>query len=223
MNPTEVTPVLDVHPPHEPVHGWRDFLLHLITITIGLLIALSLEGIVEWQHHRHLAHDAETGLHAEIKSNAEGLDGVLDDLHKRQASLKKDVSILQFIAKTGQNPPDKTMKVDFRVVTFDDVSWKTAQSTGALSYIPYDLARDYAGIYAQQSILTTSQEQAGRDSMVAIGHFVNDPDDGSPPSKEDAKAVIEKIEVLQGQLILVDAYMKGLDSLYKQFLAAHPA
>ena len=46
--------MLDVHPPHEKVHGFKDFLLHILTITIGLLIALSLEGCVEWRHHRHL-------------------------------------------------------------------------------------------------------------------------------------------------------------------------
>ena len=51
------------------MHGWRDFLLHLFTITVGLLIALSLEGLVEWQHHRHLVHDAEKSPHAEISSN----------------------------------------------------------------------------------------------------------------------------------------------------------
>jgi hypothetical protein len=30
--------MLDVHPPHEKIHGFKDFLLHLLTITIGLLI-----------------------------------------------------------------------------------------------------------------------------------------------------------------------------------------
>jgi hypothetical protein len=40
-------PMLDVHPPHEPAHSWRDILIHLATITIGLFIALSLEGRVE--------------------------------------------------------------------------------------------------------------------------------------------------------------------------------
>jgi hypothetical protein len=28
--------MLDVHAPHERVHGFRDFLVHLFTITIGL-------------------------------------------------------------------------------------------------------------------------------------------------------------------------------------------
>jgi len=214
--------LLDVHAPHESMHGWRDFTLHLLTITIGLLIALSLEGLVEWQHHRHLAHDAETSLHAEIKSNAEGLDGIVADLHTRQATLKHDVSVLKFAAANGKYPPDKDMKVDFRIVTFDSLSWKTAQSTSALSYIPYALARDYAGIYAQQELLATGEEQAGRDSVVAIGAFLNEPDDAPPPPREEALAIVQKIEVLQGQLILVDSYMQALDAEYKHFLATHP-
>jgi hypothetical protein len=41
------TPMLDVHAPHEPIRGWKDFLLHLFTIMVGLLIALGLEGLVE--------------------------------------------------------------------------------------------------------------------------------------------------------------------------------
>ena len=34
--------MLDVHPPHEAAHGIRDFMIHLVTITIGLLIALAV-------------------------------------------------------------------------------------------------------------------------------------------------------------------------------------
>jgi hypothetical protein len=60
-----------------------------IRLTIGLLIALSLEGLVEWQHHRHLVHEAEASLYAEIKSNESGLASVLTDLRKQQATLKQ--------------------------------------------------------------------------------------------------------------------------------------
>jgi len=41
--------MLDVHAPHSSIGGWREFLLHLVAITIGLVIALSLEGLVEWR------------------------------------------------------------------------------------------------------------------------------------------------------------------------------
>jgi hypothetical protein len=46
----EDAPMLDVHPPHTAVHGWKDFWIHLATISIGLLIAVSLEQSVEWLH-----------------------------------------------------------------------------------------------------------------------------------------------------------------------------
>ena len=72
--------MLDVHPPHEPLYNWRDFFVHLATITIGLLIALSLEGCVEWRHHRNLVREAEESLQREIRTNAGNLPGVLDDL-----------------------------------------------------------------------------------------------------------------------------------------------
>jgi hypothetical protein len=44
--------MLDVHPPHAPTHTWRDFLIHIATICVGLLIAIGLEQSVEAIHHR---------------------------------------------------------------------------------------------------------------------------------------------------------------------------
>jgi len=46
----EETPVIDVHAPHGGLHTWKDFWIHLGTITLGLLIAISLEQSVEWVH-----------------------------------------------------------------------------------------------------------------------------------------------------------------------------
>jgi hypothetical protein len=74
----------------------------------------------------------------------------------------------------------------------------------------------------QQDLVTGAEQQAARDSVVAIGPFLNQPSDSPPPSREEAQSIIEKIEVLQGQLILVDSFMQGLSGGYKQFLAAHP-
>jgi hypothetical protein len=223
MNSSEVPAVLDVHPPHESIHGKRDFFLHLFTITIGLLIALSLEGLVEWQHHRHLVREAEAGLHAEIKSNAAGMSSVLADLHKQQASLRHDVMVLKVVVATGKLPKDGNMAIDFRIVTFDNVSWKTAQSTEALSYMPYDLAKQFAAIYAVQDSLSASEQMAARDAVVSLGSFLNSNTGDPDPTPQQAEAIIEKIETLQGQLLLVDSFMKGLDDQYKQFLAAHPS
>ena len=204
------------------MHGWRDFILHLTTITIGLLIALSLEGLVEWQHRRHLVHDAEASLHAEIKGNAQNMDTTLADLHKRQATLKHDVYVLNYIATNGKYPEDKHMQVDFQIVGFESVGWKTAQSTGALSFMPYDQAEDFASIYTTQDLLTADEQQAARDAIVSLGPFLDMKDSDPDPTPQQAQEIIDHIEVLQGQIFLVKSFMEGLDENYKKFLAAHP-
>ena len=44
--------MLDVQAPHGRIHGWRDFLIHIVAIAIGLLLALGLEQIVQYTHER---------------------------------------------------------------------------------------------------------------------------------------------------------------------------
>jgi hypothetical protein len=222
MNLDEASPVIDVHPPHEPIHGWRDFFIHLTTITIGLLIALSLEGCVEWQHHRHLVHEAEASLRTEIKSNESGLANVLADVHNQQAILKQDVVVLDQMIKDPTSKTHQKMSVNFHLVGFDDVSWKTAQTTGALSYMPYTRAQEYAAIYGLQDDFDVAQKQAVRDAVVSIGPFANaDLTDPVAAAKQN-QSIKEHIEVLQGQLFLVESLVTGLDAEYKKFLAAHP-
>ena len=57
--------MLDVHPPHHTPNTWRDFFIHIATITVGLLIALGLEQTVEYFHHRHEAAELRENLHRE--------------------------------------------------------------------------------------------------------------------------------------------------------------
>ena len=59
--------MLDVHPPHTTPHSWRDFFIHIATITVGLLIALSLEQTVLAFHHREQRHQLEHDLRAEAE------------------------------------------------------------------------------------------------------------------------------------------------------------
>ena len=212
--------MIDVHAPNEPVLNWRNFFIHLVTITIGLLIALSLEGCVEWQQHRHLVRDAEASLQAEIQKNAKGMPSTLDDLHKQQGVLKQDVVVLKSILKTLKVPKNGHLDVTFHIHGMEDVGWKTAQSTGALSYMPYGRAEEYSDIYGAQDALRTSEQQAARDAVMALGPFLNMTDSDPDPTPAQVEEMQGKIEVLQGQLLLVDAFMGSLDREYKKFLAA---
>jgi hypothetical protein len=214
--------VLEVHPPHEPVHGWRDFLVHLFTITIGLLIALSLEGCVEWQHHRHLVHEAEASLQTEIKANAKELQGALEDVRKEQALLREDVAVMTKIIANPKVLNHDTMTINFHIRSFDDVSWKTAQSTGALSYMPYERAQEYSDIYSTQNEIYAAEHQAVRDTVLSVAPFVNSKEGDPNPTGEEAVKIKDRLEVLHSQLGFLENLILGLDGEYKKFLAAHP-
>jgi hypothetical protein len=61
--------MLEVHPPEHAAHTWRDFLIHIVTIVIGLLIAIGLEQSVEYLHHREQINQAREALDLELRQN----------------------------------------------------------------------------------------------------------------------------------------------------------
>jgi hypothetical protein len=117
--------VFDVHPPNTSIHGWRDFSIHLATITIGLLIALGLEGSVEWLHHRHVMHQAEAGLLAEIRSNSQSMQKKIGSLDAHQEELKRDVMILDQMIAHPEAVNHGSLSVSIDITGFLDVSWRT--------------------------------------------------------------------------------------------------
>jgi hypothetical protein len=150
--------MLDVHPPDEKIHGIRDFLLHLLTITVGLLIALALEGCVERWHHRELRKEADANLHQEIRDNAKEIAVEHVANASEQANLKK---VLEFLAarKEGRDYDIHEITLGFAIGDLKNASWKTASATGALSYMEYDHVQRYAAAYQLQDKYSALQDQ----------------------------------------------------------------
>jgi len=148
---------MDVHPPHGGIHSWRDFFIHLIVITLGLLIALGLEGIVGWGHDRHLVHTAEANLRAELQENRETLAGDMRFLDAAQKQTQSDLSILE--AFKGSNHATGELTFHWTWNGPASAAWDTARNTGAVALMNYDSAERYSDIYSQQA-LVGSQSQA---------------------------------------------------------------
>jgi hypothetical protein len=70
--------MLDVHPPHQTAHTWRDFFIHIATIVVGLLIAIGLEQTVEAIHHHHQRRLLLESIRRECEENVEILTTHLD-------------------------------------------------------------------------------------------------------------------------------------------------
>src|ERR1700683_5455455 len=150
--------MLDVHPPHEKMHGVKDFCFHLLTITIGLLIALGLEGYAEHWKQRELKKDADTKLRQEIRDNAKEMASVHNANATEQANL---VRIVNFMSARAKNQPYDIhqIRLDFTLGDLKSASWKTAAATGALGFMDYDQVQSYAAVYELQDKYSALQDQ----------------------------------------------------------------
>lgn len=147
---------MEVHPPHGPIHTVKDFLLHLLTITIGLLIALGLEGTVEWVHHRHLAQDARENILAEIRSNQ---SNVLDHLQAMPEERKRLQAILDSVDDLQNKRPTKPLGVYNWTFNFPvESAWNATASSGAIAYMNYDEVKQYSRLYNFQKLYASYVE-----------------------------------------------------------------
>jgi hypothetical protein len=136
---------MDVSPPQHPVHNWRDVLVHLGIVTAGLCIALMLEGVVQWVHHKNLVREARQNIRIEIRQNR---DAVKTDLTFLAANLKRvegNIATLQRLHPGQDFHGTLTNRMDY--VDLDVAAWRTARDTGALGYMPYDEVQRYSGLY----------------------------------------------------------------------------
>ncbi len=60
--------MLEVHAPHETIHTWKDFLIHIAAIAVGLLLAIGLEQAVEHIHSRRLLDETREALRRERRN-----------------------------------------------------------------------------------------------------------------------------------------------------------
>ena len=152
--------MLDVHAPEHRIGGVRDFLMHLLTISVGLLIALGLENSVEALHHRHQRQEAEANIRAEIAQNLGGLKRAAPTVLAERASLLKMLVALDDLAAGKQDAMEQAEKLQFHEEPIPDAAWQTASNTGVLAYMEYDEVERFSAAYKQQAMLQIAEEKA---------------------------------------------------------------
>lgn len=161
-------PIPEPHPPHEAIQTWKSFVIHIATITIGLLIAIALEQCVEYLHHLHQRHQLQHDLLAEARRNRDiltmdlGLESQADWFRKVLAAIKSapangpiamDLPLMPCIPGTlGANGTDDAVQT--RYFSPSDAVWVTARDAGLIIQLPVEEARMYARLahnYALQA------------------------------------------------------------------------
>ena len=136
----EPTPMLDVHPPHQAAHTWRDFFIHIATISVGLLIAIGLEQSVEAMHRLHERHILEHDLREECelgKSNAENNLRYYDARMLWLLGLKKDLDTM-IVANGKADLPYRRFQAppgSPALLNLPDTAWVASRSEGKLTLL----------------------------------------------------------------------------------------
>ena len=210
--------MIEVHPPEEKIHGIRDFLLHLFTITIGLLIALGLEAAVESWHHHQLRVEATENLQQELEHNRKELSDCRTAIRQEQSDL---VAILKFLeARVASQPYDiHALSLKYTLATMSDASWRTASATGVISYMKYSQVQNYASAYEVQQEFTRLQSDTFESYMKLESYVVFgfDPSKMTPPQ---ATAAAGEVRQTLAYVTAMDQIGAGLDKTYEQALAA---
>jgi hypothetical protein len=163
--PEAPTPMLDVHPAHHAANTWRDFFVHIATIVLGLLIAISLEQTVEYFHHRHLASEARELLRVERNKNRTSLAIDIYTTQRHQDDLRRDLSILHSL-KTHTpllNQPFILRRFSYG---FFSEAWKNIHESGTVNYLSAEDLQALDYLYELQNDFTGGV----RDSGITLAH-----------------------------------------------------
>jgi hypothetical protein len=208
--------MLDVHPPHEAAHTWKDFLIHIGTITLGLFIALTLEGLIDAAHHRHLVHQARENLREEIEENQKTIAYDHRLLDSNRLNLLRTIGLLHKL-KANPSQPHNPIILPWGWNGPSMAAWNTARNTGALAFMSYDAVQGYSLVYNQQEsvqqqadLYITNQTHAG---APLVG---NDTASNLTPTQIDD--LIKGCSTSVTDIDLLKTLMKGLDQNYADAL-----
>jgi hypothetical protein len=200
--------MLDVHPPHNPTHTWRDFLIHIATIVVGLLIAVGLEQSVEYLDRRHQVSEMEEALRQESLENRHTIQADFAIMDAYAAGADRNIAILQNLPPAGS--AGALVLAGGTVYAPIDVAWLGMRDSALLSIVQRQLSGNYWKIdFIQQHIITSIAEvNRLRDTILAIQRLQR-PSVPIPPAQRDA-LLMAYSEYAQ-QLAHLRTYLISLD------------
>lgn len=132
--PEIAAPMLEVHTPHEAIHTWKSFFIHIATIVVGLLIAVGLEQTVEFFHHRHQRYE----LGEALRRNGEGnRQYIKDDLAVAEGMLQWALEQSAIVERAGATGVLTIRRMPAGLIYAPDAGvWISAKAGGLSSLLP---------------------------------------------------------------------------------------
>ena len=205
---------MEIHPPHRPIYTVQEFLIALATITMGVLIALSLEGLLEWNHYRVLVREARETIAREIADNKKDLDAGLAD----PGRVKNIDTALKFANDmlTAKKSDVNQINLVVNLAELTAAGWRSAERTGALSRMDFGEVQKFSRLYDFQELFTAQQRRALERLAVATAMLSG----GDPhnSSSTDLEMFRQHVVALRGELVMEEKLGARLSELYAEAL-----
>jgi len=225
-------PMHEIHAPHQSIHTWKDFLIHIAAIALGLLMALGLEQIVEYVHHRHQSGIIEAQMRTVLQSN---LESDADTLHRLSEARTYLVELqLAIVNQLQGRPVTNSPPLDYQrlrafVILPGLAPYDAAKANGTVAWLSVNRIRIYNRVaFARElesavrdrwflglAALEEFQEQfVDSPGTLEVGGFVKAPDLGKLTAAQLAEylklvsALIKRNDALTHRLNLLDFEFK---------------
>jgi hypothetical protein len=126
---------MEIHAPSGPTQSFKDFAIHILIVTIGILIAFGLEGVREsWRESKAVA-EARLSLQEQLRFNQQQLVQELVMVKKANSDLDRVLAHLSELAKTPAVLRTQVMNISLGFHFFMTTAWDSALASGVLAHM----------------------------------------------------------------------------------------
>jgi hypothetical protein len=194
----------------------KGFVVELVTITVGVLIALSFEGLRQWGSDRALVRQAQETIAREIAENRDEVGGVLETAAARDSALADALRFANELLADGRTSVTD-LELGFTLAELSAASWESAERTGALGHMEYATVREYSRLYEAQALFSEQQHQSLQE-LSAVTSALSSGEDPATAPQADLESFRERVLDLRGGLQMQQQLARRLVALYDSVL-----
>ncbi len=213
--------MLDVHPSHGAISGWREFLVHILIIAIGLCLALALGQTVEFVHHRLQLADSRRALQQERAENRRIFERQTRAWRWGIAELQNNLLVLQYLQQHPGTPQEKLPGVlvwHVSELQFSTAAWDAGRESGVIALMPREEIEQHSALY---QFLQREWDMAYEAALAVFAAERYDLIDADPShlSAAQVAAEIDLVQTALGKVSLQGKLMQNVADQYTDFPA----
>jgi hypothetical protein len=196
---SEEKPMIEAHAPHHPVTTWKEVFIHIGIVTLGLLIAISLEQTVEYFHHRHQVAETRAALLHERQINIIRFQAATAEMRRLIPLMQSNLRTFNFIKAHPGTPPEKwpdKLHLFSSPTVYSDSEWVTAQASNVLQYMPQSEVRKLDVLYMRLNLINATNVQMTDEKRESFSCFIENPDAAHMTNEQVESAIHHTTESL---------------------------